>query len=107
MILNRVTYLGCLALLLTACTSAPVITDCRKGDDTEACLPPGTVVDANINKLYQSRTWISPMKLEVDVVKLGKEAEIPINSAYGKIIGPSMEDSIASLAAKLWMIENA
>ena len=107
MILSRITYLGCVALLLTACTSAPVITDCRKNDDSEACLPPDAVVDTDINKLYRSRAWISPMKLEVDVVKLGKEAEIPINSAYGKIIGPSMDDSIASLAAKLWMIENA
>ena len=48
-----------------------------------------------------------PSKLTIDPIKLGKEAEIPVNSAWGKIIGPTHDDALNSLAAKIWLIENA
>lgn len=60
-----------------------------------------------VTKIYDQRTWIPPRELDFDPIGFADEAAIPINEARTKIIGPSYEDALNSLAAKIWMIENA
>lgn len=60
-----------------------------------------------IEELMESRTWVRPRYLKDDPIELGKNAVIPVQHEEVKIIGPSQEDSLRSLALKLWMIENA
>ena len=71
------------------------------------CPPADAVEDETINEIYKIRTWVQPSKLTIDPIKLGKEAKIPVNSARVKIIGPSHDDAMNSLAAKIWLIEKA
>lgn len=71
------------------------------------CPPANAVEDKTIDDLYELRTWVPPSKLTLDPIKLGEEAQVPINSARAKIIGPAHEDALNSLAAKIWLIENA
>lgn len=56
---------------------------------------------------YDQRTWHPPNELKYDPIGFANRAVIPINEARTKIIGPSYDDALHSLAAKLWMIENA
>ena len=60
-----------------------------------------------IDELLESRTWVKYRHLEEDPVEIGKDAEIPVQHEEVKILGPSQQDSLRSLAVKLWMIENA
>ena len=60
-----------------------------------------------IEELMESRTWVKPRYLKDDPIELGKNAIIPVQQEAVKIIGPSQQDSLRSLALKLWMIENA
>jgi putative cardiolipin synthase len=60
-----------------------------------------------ITMIYDQRTWIPPGKLDFDPIGYANKAAIPINEARTKIIGPAYDDSLNSLAAKIWMIENA
>lgn len=71
------------------------------------CPPLEAVDDSFINSLYNSRTWIPNDEKEFDAVELGIEAQIPIQRARTKFLGAKNEDAISSLAAKIWMIENA
>lgn len=71
------------------------------------CPPADAVDDAAINKLYESRTWVAPEKLTIDPIKLSEDAKVPINQSRAKVIGPSYEEALESLAAKLWLIEHA
>ena len=57
--------------------------------------------------LYESRTWVPAHALSEDTVELGKRAQIPVQHASAKILGPSYEDALRSLALKIWMIEQA
>jgi len=56
---------------------------------------------------YDYRTWYPPRKVPFDPIGVGKKADVPINEVRTKIIGPTYEDALDSLAAKIWMIENA
>ena len=60
-----------------------------------------------ISQTYEYRTWYPPRKLPFDPIGLAKNADIPINNARTKIIGASYQDAVDSLAAKIWMIDNA
>jgi hypothetical protein len=96
-----------LALLLGACASTPD-ESCPPGTlDLPACPPAEAVDDEKINELYRIRTWMPPSKLDIDPIALGSEAEIPINSSQARIIGASIAEAKDSLAAKIWLIENA
>jgi len=57
--------------------------------------------------LYQGRTWVPASELESDPIDLSIESEAPIQGARTKILGPSEEDANRSIAAKIWMIEQA
>ena len=96
-----------LAITLSGCTSVQQ-QQCPSGKlDVPECPPADAVEDDTVNKIYKIRTWVPPSKITVDPIKLGKEAQIPVNSARVKIIGPSHDDAMNSLAAKIWLIENA
>ena len=96
-----------LALLLGACASTPD-ESCPPGTlDLPECPPAEAVDDEKINELYRIRTWLPPSKLDIDPIALGSEAEIPINSSKARIIGASIDEAKDSLAAKIWLIENA
>ncbi len=57
--------------------------------------------------VYDQRTWVSPGRLDFDPIGFANKARIPVSEARTKIIGTDYEDSLSSLAAKIWMIENA
>ena len=94
-------------IFLIGCSSIPT-EQCPSGtQNLPDCPPTNAVNDEDINKLYASRTWIKPSKLTIDPIQMGKDAQIPINNTRVKIIGPGQIDALNSLAAKIWLIENA
>lgn len=60
-----------------------------------------------ITHLYQSRSWQHPDYLQHDPIALSHASETPVNNAYTKIIGASFDEAVNSLAAKIWLIDNA
>jgi cardiolipin synthase C len=56
---------------------------------------------------YNYRTWYPPEAIPFNPIEVGKSLQAPINDVQAKAIGPEYEDSVQSLAAKLWLIENA
>lgn len=56
---------------------------------------------------YEQRTWAAPDELPFDPVEIGKSLKAPVETAQAKPIGPVYENSVQSLAAKLWLIDNA
>ncbi|MBW2666130.1 MAG: hypothetical protein JRE13_07550, partial [Deltaproteobacteria bacterium] len=99
-----------LALLatITGCASLGPPEVCPAGtQDLPDCPPIGAIVDPTISALYDNRTWIPPGELAADPIELGKNAKIPIQSAEVRFVGSTNEDALNSLAAKIWLIENA
>jgi phosphatidylserine/phosphatidylglycerophosphate/cardiolipin synthase-like enzyme len=97
-----------LLFVLGACAVTPVQEACPSGtQNLPGCPPLGAVDDPEINEIYRKRTWVPARDIEEDLVELGKNAEIPVQHARTKFLGPSDHGAIDSLAAKLWMIENA
>ena len=99
-------FVALLTLLLGACaTTAP---QCPAGTQAlPGCPPEDAVDDEGVNRPYELRTWHPARDLTIDPVKMGEEAEVPINEARAKLLGPTPEDGLNSLAVKLWLIENA
>ena len=107
---SAVRVLSALALvsLLASCATAQRQSSCPAGtQDLPGCPPIGAIDDPRINELWAKRSWMPPEEHGLDLVALGKNAEIPVQSARAKFLGPSAEEAIESLAVKLWMIENA
>ena len=106
----RVVNLAFIILLLNACASVPEL-ECPPGTQALPDCPPADAVDdAKVNADYDLRTWRTPSELAkagFDPVEHGDKASVPVNDARAKIIGPRYEDSLSSLAAKIWLIENA
>ncbi len=97
-------------MLLQACATAPrAPAACEAGMVLSAhgCAPEGAVEDEFINEIYQRRTWIPYKELEKDPVRYGADAEIPIQQAFGKIIGPTDHGARDAYVSKLYLIENA
>ncbi len=108
-IMKSLRYLFFVPLLymLTACTG-PIVQKCAPGHlNLPDCPPVNAVNDESTNELYALRTWKPADELSIDAVSFGEQAEIPINNARTKVLGPSQNDALMSLAAKLWLIENA
>lgn len=60
------------------------------------------------NDLYAMRTWLPKRKQNrFDPIRYGEEVQVPIEHARAKVLGPTHEDAMISLAAKIWLIENA
>ena len=95
-------------LLLVSCAVTPPAPNCPAGrQNLPDCPPLGAVDDPEINALYDSRTWLPSREIQEDLIELGKQADIPIQHARTKFLGPTDHAAIDSLAVKLWMIENA
>jgi phosphatidylserine/phosphatidylglycerophosphate/cardiolipin synthase-like enzyme len=99
----------CIGLvLLSACAATTKQPACPAGtQNLPDCPPLAAIDDPEINALYDSRTWVSAKELEQDLIELGKNADIPVQEARTKFLGPNDQAAISSLAVKLWMIENA
>ena len=103
----KIFYITILTLLVSACASIQE-QQCPPGTlDMPDCPPAAAVEDETINGIYEVRTWLPASKLTIDPIQLGEEAEIPVNSASAKIIGPSHDEAMDSLAVKIWLIEHA
>ena len=103
----RILPLLVLAVLLNACATVPE-QECPAGtQNLPDCPPVGAVDDANVNEIYEIRTWAPLSELGIDPIQLGADAQVPVNSARAKLIGPTYDDSLTSLATKIWLIENA
>jgi len=103
----RIIPLAALAMLLLACAGSPTY-QCPAGtQNLPDCPPANAINDENINRLYTSRTWQPPRKITIDPIKLGEEAQVPVNLARTKVLGPKHDDAMRSLTAKLWLINNA
>lgn len=61
----------------------------------------------HMTQIYDQRTWVPDEKINYDLLGFGKKASITPKHARTKIVGPSYTDALESLAAKIWMIENA
>lgn len=105
--IRSIVQIALLAIILHGCASVKPPQCPANTLNIPDCPPANAVDDELINNIYKIRTWVSPSKLTIDPIKLGEEAQIPINSAHAKIIGPSHDEAMSSLAAKIWLIENA
>ena len=100
-----VATVSCLAL--SSC-AGPHVQECPAGtQNLPDCPPLNAVNDPDINRLYDSRTWLPPRKQTFDPVEMSEKAKVPVNHARAKIIGPRYDDGLTSLAAKIWLIEHA
>jgi putative cardiolipin synthase len=93
---------------LSGCATTGGPETCPAGtQDLPDCPPLGAIADPFIDQLYTKRTWVPADELEIDPIEVGKHAEIPIQHAEAKFLGTTQEDALNSLAAKIWMIDNA
>jgi putative cardiolipin synthase len=103
-------FLQLLLVSLLAACATPGSMQVYPLESTEQLMDGASVNAGNdefIRQLLDSRTWVSYKHLQADPIEVGKQANIPIQHEEVKILGPSQEDSVRSLAVKLWMIENA
>ena len=101
------TRIFALVLFVSGCASLDQQASCPAGQVGSACIPVEAIEDASVSRSYESRTWVEPVDMKVDPIQLGMQAEIPIQGAQAKLLGPSQEDGLRSLAAKIWMIDHA
>ena len=106
--LNRFFFLGC-ALLLASCASRAPLSEHTPFHALDAMKTDGVHDNQAefMQQVYKSRSWIPHRQLQADPIEYSQVASAPWSQAYTKILGSSYEDSLRSLAAKLWMIENA
>ena len=97
----RIYSLAILSLLLFGCAGQPT-QQCPSGmQQLPGCPPANAINDEFINNLYTSRTWLPADELSFDPVKKAEDAKIPINNARTKVIGPTYDDALKSLAGKI------
>jgi putative cardiolipin synthase len=106
--LSRSILLSVTLMLLASCAVTPPQKACPAGtQNLPDCPPLSAIDDPEINELYASRTWLPSSEIQEDLIELGKQADIPVQHARTKFLGPTDHAAIDSLAVKLWMIENA
>ena len=96
-----------LVSIIQGCSTSP---SCNQQSSSQLCNGPAGVSDAKIDDLYYVRTIFSQSKLEesgLDPLQLALDSSTPVNSAQAKIIGPTTDDGVLSIASKIWMIDNA
>lgn len=99
-----------LIIYLSGCTTHSVQESFDVFDTSRELLKTAGVNKGNeeyIRLLHQSRTWIPEHQLTEDPLEVGKNAKIPISHEDVKVLGPSEDDALNSLALKIWMLENA
>jgi phosphatidylserine/phosphatidylglycerophosphate/cardiolipin synthase-like enzyme len=97
---NTLISLLCLA-------AASLMVSCAGWGRKPDTIPESEISNDFMAKIYDQRSWAPPGQLPFDPIGFGKRVDIPVNSARTKLIGPSYEEALDSLAAKIWMIENA
>jgi len=98
-----------LIMLIVACASTGT-THTQPLKSTRQLLADASTTAGNeefIRQLYASRTWAPYDKLTEDPIEIGKNAKIPVQQEDVKILGPSREDALRSLALKIWLVEHA
>jgi phosphatidylserine/phosphatidylglycerophosphate/cardiolipin synthase-like enzyme len=106
--LIRFLITAALLATLSACATTGEPEICPVGtQELPDCPPLGAIADPFIDQLYAERTWVHPDELKIDPIEVGKRAEIPIQHADVKFLGTTAEGALNSLAAKIWMIDNA
>jgi phosphatidylserine/phosphatidylglycerophosphate/cardiolipin synthase-like enzyme len=106
--LRQAALLPLAVAMLLACSATPKQAPCPAGtQDLPGCPPLHAVDDPEINEIWENRAWQKEKDTGLDLIELGKQAEIPVQNARTKFLGPDDHAAIDSLAAKLWMIENA
>lgn len=93
--------------LVCALAAVPLLSAC-----TVTATKPATVAKSPLSenfefRNYEQRTWVPPADVPFDPIAVGETVRAPVNAARTKILGPEYDDSVRSLAAKLWMIDNA
>ncbi len=68
---------------------------------------PSSSDDEWTSQLMEQRRWRDAEDLEKDYLKLSSENRLPVQPALVKVIGSQQADAIKSLAAKIYLIENA
>lgn len=97
-----------IGLFQVGCATIPAEPVCPPNTQSlPDCPPLSAIVDEEIEHIYKYRTWVSPKELGEDPIAYGMNADIPVQGARGKILGPDDAGAINSLAAKLWMLQNA
>lgn len=94
--IDRLVLAGC--LMLAACAS-------NEHKPSITVKPPMNDGFEDMN--YHNRTWRPPGTLPYDPIEIGERLKTPLTGTRAKPIGPVYEDSVQSLAAKLWLIDNA
>lgn len=104
----RILLSSALLAVVASCATTPSPDDCPAGTQKlPNCPPLGAIDDPQINALYMRRSWVPGDEQEFDPVKLGVQAELPVQAARTRFLGASSEEAVNSLAAKIWLIENA
>ncbi len=106
-LLYRFALLSITLMLLASCAATSQKTCPAGTQNLPDCPPLSAIDDPEINQLYESRTWLPAQEIGEDLIELGKQADIPVQHARTKFLGPTNHAAIDSLAVKLWMIENA
>ena len=99
--------LSCLLFAVTGCASLSQAPSCPAGQVGSACIPADAIDDEKVSRIFNLRTWVKPDDMEIDPIRFGMDVDIPILNTAAKIVGPSQQDSVRSIAAKIWMIDNA
>jgi len=84
-----------------------LVTSCADLSHKPSTIDAATISYDFISLNYEYRTWYPPNEVPFDPLGFAKKADIPVNHARAKIIGPTYDDAVNSLAAKIWMIDNA
>ncbi|MGI9537257.1 MAG: phospholipase D-like domain-containing protein, partial [Desulfocapsaceae bacterium] len=84
------------------------VVKCQADAQTRPGGPPSYAIeDEDVNRMYELRAWQKAEELTFDPIEYAKEAHIPIEDAKARIVGSSYEDSVMSLAVKIWLIDHA
>ncbi len=98
-----------LAAFLAGCATTEITADrcLEEGQSYPECPPPEAVNDPELSTWYNYRAWQSEAVMAKDPIQRGIEAEIEVQDARLKLLGTNEQDALYSLAAKIYLVENA
>lgn len=95
-------------IALSGCSSTP---DCHSSSpENPQCDAELSVEDSTIDDLYYVRTLFTKSELAKSSIvptQLALDSKTPVHAAKGKILGPTTDDGVRSIATKIWLIDNA
>lgn len=94
-------------LLAAAVSTLLLLGACAHGAPKPSTVPDSLLAADLLTKNYDQRTWYPPAEVSFDPIAVGEAATVLMKSARTKIIGPSYDDAVRSLATKLWLIDHA